>query len=104
MTPTVAQNPDNINNYLDDVLAIIGNPVHQAMRERMTSKWVYSILRRHPRNRPDLGMAKAVLHTVLDPANPFDSRVRRAPRCWFVFFILVGGTLLGCLVYFNDLI
>ena len=56
MTPTVAQNPDNINNYLDDVLAIIGNPVHQAMRERMTSKWVYSILRRHPRNRPDLGL------------------------------------------------
>ena len=71
------------------------------MSERMNSKSVYSILRRHLRNRPDLGMGKAMLDTVLDPANPFDSRVRRTARRWFVFFIFVGGALMGCFVYFN---
>ena len=71
------------------------------MSERMNSKSVYSILRRHLRNRPDLGMGKAMLDTVLDPANPFDSRVRRTARRWFVFFIFAGGALMGCFVYFN---
>lgn len=30
-------------------------------------------LRRHLSNRSDLGMGTAMLDTVLDPANPFDS-------------------------------
>jgi hypothetical protein len=65
----------------------------------MNSKSVYSILRRHLRNRPDLGTGKAMLDTVLDPANPFDSRARRR---WFVFFIFVADGLL-CLFQRSDL-
>jgi len=56
----------------------------------MNSKSVYSILRRHLRNRLDLGMGKAMLETVLNPANPFDTRVRRTTRRWLGFFIFVG--------------
>ena len=74
------------------------------MSDRMTSESVYSILRRHLRKRPDLGMGNAMLDTVLDPPNPFDSRVRRTPRRWFVLFIVVGGALLSCFVYFSDLV
>ena len=74
------------------------------MNTRMRSKSVYGILRRYLRKQPDLGMGKAMLDGVLDPANPFDSRIRRTARRSFVLFALIGGALLGCFVYFNDLI
>ena len=74
------------------------------MKSTMTSKSVYGILRRHLRKQPDLGMGKGMLDGVLDPANPFDSGIRRTARRWFVLFALIGGALLGCFVYFNDLI
>ena len=74
------------------------------MNTRMRSKSVYGILRRYLRKQPDLGMGKAMLDGVLEPAKPFDSGIRRTARRWFVLFALIGGALLGCFVYFNDLI
>ena len=74
------------------------------MEKTTTSKSAYGILRRHLRKEPDLGMGKAMLDGVLDSANPFDSGIRRTARRWFVLFALIGGALLGCFVYFKDLI
>jgi len=70
----------------------------------MTSEAVYVILLRHLPTRRDLGMGRALLDGFLCPANPFDSSARRRPRQWFLFFILVGATLVGCFLYFNRLI
>ena len=70
----------------------------------MTSKSVYGILQRRLRSRRDLGMGKALVDMVFHPANPFDYQGRRTPRHWFVLFIFVVGMLLGCFIYFNNLI
>lgn len=74
------------------------------MTEQMTSKAAYGILRQYLRARPELGFGKTLLDVVLHPANPFDARARRKPRGWFVLFVLSGGALLSCFVYFNNLI
>jgi hypothetical protein len=73
------------------------------MSDSTTTKSVYGSLRQCLRERSDLGIGKAVRDSVLEPPNPFDSRAARAPRRWFVLFVLLGGSLLGCFVYFNHL-
>ena len=74
------------------------------MRDSTTTKSVFGILRQYLRDRSDLGIGKAVRDSVLEPLIPFDTKAARAPRRWFVLFVLLGGSLLGCLVYFNNLI
>ena len=74
------------------------------MSDRSTTKSVYGLLRQYLGERSDLGIGKAVRDSVLEPLNPFDSKVARAPRRWFVLFVLLGGSLLGCFVCFNHLI
>jgi hypothetical protein len=74
------------------------------MSDRSTTKSVYGSLRQYLGERLDLGIGKATRDSVLEPPNPFDPKARRAPRQWFVLFVLLGGALLGCFVYFNDLI
>lgn len=74
------------------------------MTEAVSSKGVYSMLRQYLGTRPDLGILKSMCDAVLEPANPFDSKARRVPRRGFVFFVLIAAILLGCLIYFNDLI
>jgi len=74
------------------------------MSDRSTTKSVCGVLRQSLRDRSDLGIGKAVRDFVLEPLNPFDSKAARAPRRWFVLFVLLGGALVGCFVYFNHLI
>jgi hypothetical protein len=74
------------------------------MSDRSTTKFVYGSLRQYLRDRSDLGIRKAVRDSVLEPLNPFDTKATRAPRRWFVLFMLLGGSLVGCFVYFNHLI
>ena len=74
------------------------------MSNPISSESVYGILREYLRDRPDLGIRKAVWDSVLEPLNPFNSKATRVPRRWFVLFVLLAGTLLGCSIYFNDLI
>jgi len=74
------------------------------MNDSISTKSVYDVLRQYLRQRPDLGFAQAVLDSVLEPLNPFDPKPRRAPRRWFVLFVLLGGALVGCFLYFNNLI
>ena len=79
------------------------NREHTVMEKTTTSKEAYRTLRRHMRKRPDLGTIKDMLDTILDLANP-DSQARRSPRRWFALFMFIGGALLGCFVYFNNLV
>ena len=74
------------------------------MSDRPTTKSVYGHLRQYLGDRADLGIGKAVRDSVLEPLNPFDSKAARLPRRWFVLFALLVATLLGCFVYFNNLI
>ena len=74
------------------------------MSNRAGSKSVFSALGQYLSNRSDLGVSKAVCDAVLEPVNPFAPKAARLPRRWFVLFALLVGTLLGCFVYFNNLI
>jgi len=74
------------------------------MSDRADSKSVLRALGQYLSNRSDLGIGKAVCEAVLEPANPFAPKAARLPRRWFVLFVLLVGTLLGCFVYFNNLI
>jgi hypothetical protein len=74
------------------------------MTDSTSTKSVYGILRQYLRQRPDLGIDKAVRDSVLEPLNPFDTEAARSPRRWFVLFLLLGASLVGCFVYFNHLI
>ena len=74
------------------------------MRDSTTTKSVFGILRQYLRDRSDLGIGKAVRDSVLEPLNPFDAKAARAPRRWFWLFGLLGGSLLGCFLYFNSVI
>ena len=74
------------------------------MSDRSTTKSVNGSLHQYLRERSDLGIGKAARDFVLEPLNPFDTKAARAPRRWFVLLMLLGGSLLGCFVYFNHLI
>ena len=74
------------------------------MSDSTATKSVFGILHQYLRDRSDLGIGNAVRDSVLEPLNPFDSNAARAPRRWFVLFGLLGGLLLCCFVYFNNLI
>jgi len=66
-----------------------------------SAKPIYNSLRQYVASRADIGAFKAVLNLVLEPANPFDPKVARSPRRWFVLFSLLSALGVGCFVYFN---
>jgi hypothetical protein len=47
------------------------------------------------KQRPDIGLRKAVVNFVFEPPNPFDATARRRPRLWFglLVFGLAAFTL-----------
>jgi hypothetical protein len=67
----------------------------------LSVKAVYHDLRQYERQRPDLGVGKAVLDRVLEPASPFDRKGARPPQRWFVLCALLAALGFGCFVYFN---
>jgi hypothetical protein len=71
------------------------------MAERLAVKPVYDSLGQYARKRPDLGLFKAVLDAVLEPASPFDYRAARSPKRWFVLSVMLAAAMLGCFIYFN---
>ena len=74
------------------------------MSDSTTTQSVFGILRQYLHDRSDLGIGNAARDSVLEPLNPFDTKAARAPRRWFVLFVLLGGSLLGCFAYFNNLV
>ena len=73
------------------------------MADPFTVEHVHDVLRQYSRKRPDIGMGKALLDTVLEPGSPFDSKSHRQPKRWFVLSSLLAFLLFACFVYFNKL-
>lgn len=73
------------------------------MEQPFSAKPVHAALCRYMRNRPDIGVRKALLDGVLEARNPFEAKGARFPRRWFVLFALLATSLLGCFVYFGNL-
>ena len=71
------------------------------MAKPPTVKSVYDGLRQYARKRPDIGVGKALLDGVLEPASPFDSKGVRSPKRWFVLLSLLAALMFACFVYFN---
>ncbi len=62
---------------------------------------VYDMLRQYARKHPDIGVGKALLDGVLEPASPFDSKGARSPKRWLVLLSLLAAFMFACFVYFN---
>ena len=71
------------------------------MAKEFTQSEVRSLLRGYLDGRPDLGLDKASLAIVLEPANPFEPEAARPPRKAFVLAVLCLLALLGVFVCFN---
>ncbi len=71
------------------------------MPKQVTAQEVHAVLRHNLRNRPDIGLRKAVADGVLEPANPFEPQAVRPPKRWFVLLGLLAALVVGCFVYFN---
>lgn len=74
------------------------------MAEPITVKQVYDLLRQHARKRPEIGVAKALLDGVLEPASLFDSKGMRSPKRWFVLLSLLAALMFACFLYFNRIL
>ena len=73
------------------------------MDQPFKTKDVHMALCLYLRSRPDIGAFKAVRDSVLEPRNPFATEARRAPRRWFIFFLLIATLLLASFAYFGNL-
>jgi hypothetical protein len=73
------------------------------MAEPVTAKQVYDLLRQYARKRSDIGVCKALLNGVLEPASPFVSKGLRSAKPWFVLLCLLGALMVASFVYFNGL-
>lgn len=71
------------------------------MSKQITAREIHAVLCHNLRNRPDLGLRKAVADGVLEPGNPFEPLAVRSPRRWFVLFCLLVILAVGCFVFFN---
>ena len=74
----------------------------RAIGESVRGKRAYEALRMYVRNRPDIGLGRAICDGILESANPFDGNATRSPRRWFVLFCVLAAMGLGFLVYFNN--
>jgi hypothetical protein len=73
------------------------------MAKPLTVKLVYDLLRQYAGKRPDIGVGKALLDGVLEPASPFDSKAVRSPKRAIVLSSLLAVFMFAWFVYFNKL-
>ena len=71
------------------------------MPKACTQLEVRSLLKEFLRDRPELGLGKAVLAIALEPPNPFEPQAPRRPSKAFVLVVLCLLALLGVFAHFN---
>ena len=71
------------------------------MPKACTQLEVRSLLKEFLRDRPELGLGKAVSAIALEPPNPFEPQAPRRPKKAFVLAVLCLLALLGVFVHFN---
>ena len=73
------------------------------MADALMVEQVYDVLRQYARKRPDIGVGKALLDGVLEPASPFESKGARSLQRWFVLCSLLAILMFAFFAYFNRL-
>jgi hypothetical protein len=53
------------------------------------------------RQRPDIGLRKAIANMFFDSANPFDPKTPRKPKAGFLVGTILFAVSLACFCYFN---
>jgi hypothetical protein len=76
----------------------------QVMTEAVRAKQVYEVLRHYVRNRPDVGLGRAIRDGIFESPNPFDGKAARPPKRWFVLSCLLAAVGFGFFFYFNKLL
>jgi len=71
------------------------------MKKEVTRQEVHVWFEEYFRDRPDLGLGKAILAMILEPANLFEPKKPRFPKKSFVLLAIWLLGLLGVFVYFN---
>jgi len=71
------------------------------MAKEVTRREVQAWLKNYFEDRPDLGLGKAILAMILEPANLFEPKKPRFPKKSFVLLAVWSLGLLGMFVYFN---
>jgi len=71
------------------------------MKKEVTPREVQVWLEDYFRERPELGLRKAILAMILEPANLFEPKKPRFPKKSFVLLAVWSLGLLGVFVYFN---
>ena len=71
------------------------------MKKEVTRREVQAWLKNYFEDRPDLGLGKAILAMILEPANLFEPKKPRFPKKSFVLLAVWSLGLLGMFVYFN---
>ena len=71
------------------------------MKKEVTRREVQVWFENYFRDRPELGLGKAILTIILEPANLFEPKKPRFPKKSFVLLAIWLLGLLGVFVYFN---
>ena len=71
------------------------------MPNACTQLEVRSLLKGYLKDRPELGLAKALSAIALEAPNPFEPQAPQHPRKAFVLAVLCLLALLGVFVHFN---
>ena len=62
---------------------------------------VHAWIKEFLRQRPDIGLRKAIVNMFFVTPNPFDPRARRIPKTGFLVGTILFAASLGCFCYFN---
>ena len=71
------------------------------MKKEVTRREVQVWFENYFRDRPELGLGKAILTIILEPANLFAPKKPRFPKKSFLLLAIWLLGLLGVFVYFN---
>jgi len=71
------------------------------MATRQTPEEVRAWFKEYFRQRPDIGVWKAVCNLILEPQNPFDPEQRRRPKLGFLVGAGVAAVAVAWVAYFN---
>ncbi len=66
-----------------------------------TAANVSDAIRNHFAQAPDAGVWKRLANTLLEPPNPFNPNARRRPKLDSIILVVLIGTAMGLVFYFN---
>jgi hypothetical protein len=71
------------------------------MAKRIAPEEMHVWLKGYFRQRPDIGLGKAIVNLALNPRNPFEPEAWRMPRRGFLFVAVPFALAAGWFLYFN---